>query len=108
MRNVGHRSGSCRARQIAQYLGKQLVAKVHADRFAHIASALAIEAQRDAGFIKMGVEAIGLREGPDIELVGIFERDFGFVGDSLVMASGPSFATSVDLSKSARPATEVL
>ena len=64
--------------------------KVHADRFARVASTLAIEAQRDAGFIKMGVKASGLGEGPNIELIGIFQRDFGFVGDGLVMAGYPS------------------
>jgi hypothetical protein len=49
--------------------------------FARVASTLAIEAQRDAGFVKMGVKASGLGEGPNIELIGIFQGDFGFVGD---------------------------
>jgi hypothetical protein len=35
------------------------------------ASTLAIEAQRDAGFVKMGVKASGLGEGPNIELIGM-------------------------------------
>jgi hypothetical protein len=29
----------------------------------------------------MGVKASGLGEGPNIELIGIFQGDFGFVGD---------------------------
>jgi hypothetical protein len=38
-----------------------------------------MQRERDPGLIQMGVETGGSLEGPDVELVGIFERDFGFV-----------------------------
>jgi hypothetical protein len=42
-----------------------------------------MQAERNSGFIEMGVEAGRSLERSNIELVRIFERDFGFVGDGL-------------------------
>src|SRR5262249_3744637 len=42
-----------------------------------------VQAERNSGFIKVSVETRRSLECSDVELVRIFERDFGFVGDGL-------------------------
>src|SRR5262249_44776395 len=57
--------------------------EMHADGLPHRLVAGAVEAERNSGFIEVGIEARGSLEGPDVELVGVFERHFGLVGDRL-------------------------
>ena len=79
--NISWGNRSRRLRQIAQDLGEQHVVEVHADGFARVCIALPVQAERNSGFIKVGVEARALLECSDIELVWIFYRYFGLVGN---------------------------
>src|SRR5262245_66652871 len=57
--------------------------EMHADGLPHRLVTGAVEAERNSCFIEVGIEARGSLEGPDVELIGIFERHFGLVGDRL-------------------------
>jgi hypothetical protein len=50
----------------------------------------------------MGVEAIGVGESPNVELIGIFDCNFGFVGDGVGHGVLSFVANYADISKSAR------
>jgi hypothetical protein len=54
---------------------------MHADRFANIVRAGAVQAQRDARFIEMSIETRRRLESADVKLVWVFRRDFRFVRD---------------------------
>src|SRR5262249_2358970 len=56
---------------------------MHANGFAYVGCAHTMQAERNSSFIEMGVEAGRSLERSNVELVRIFERDFGFVGDGL-------------------------
>jgi hypothetical protein len=72
-----------------QNVRKQPIVEMHADALAHVGGARAVQAERNSGFIKMGVETRRALECSNIELVRIFQRDFGFVGDGLGHGRGP-------------------
>jgi hypothetical protein len=57
--------------------------EVHANGLTHVSRAGSMQAERYSVLVKVGIEAGGPLEGSDIELVRIFERDLGFVGDGL-------------------------
>jgi hypothetical protein len=62
--------------------------EVHANGFAYVGGAGAMQAERNSGFIKMSIEAGRPLERSNVELVRIFERDLGFVGDGLGHGTG--------------------
>src|SRR5262245_16806835 len=63
--------------------------KVNTNGFAHVGCAGSVQAQRNSGLIEMGVEARRALEGANVEFVGIFERDLGFIGDGLGHRAAP-------------------
>src|SRR5262249_59461073 len=54
---------------------------VHVNRFVNVIGTRPLEHQSDAGRIKMRLEARGALECADIELVRIFKRYLGLVGN---------------------------
>ena len=82
-RRLGRRQGRYGLRQIAQNVREQGIVEMHANGLAHTRLAGAVKVERNPGFIEMRVEARRFLESPDIELVLIFERHFGLVGDGL-------------------------
>ena len=56
MGEIARRQRAHRVRQIAQDVGEQSVVEMHADRFANVILAGAVQAERDAGLIEMSVE----------------------------------------------------
>jgi hypothetical protein len=61
---------------------------MHANGLAHVGGARAVQAERNSGRIKMSVETRRSLECSNVELVWIFERDFGFVWDGLGHGAG--------------------
>jgi hypothetical protein len=61
---------------------------MHANALAHVGGARAVQAERNSGFIKVGVETRRPLECSNIELVRLVERDLGFVGDGLGHGTG--------------------
>src|SRR5271166_3496845 len=80
IRGRQHRYGSG---EVAQDLREERIVEVHANGLALLGLARPVEAQRNSCPIEMRVETRGMLESSDIELVGIFKRDFGFVRDGL-------------------------
>src|SRR6266567_2415224 len=67
---------------------------MHANALAYVGGASAVQAERNSGFIKISVETRRSLECSNIELVRIFERDFGFVGDGLGHGTGHLLCSS--------------
>jgi hypothetical protein len=91
VRCIFRRHGRNRSRQILEDFRKQRIVEMHPDGLALVGAAGAVQAQRDTGLIEMGVETRRVLEGSDIELVRIFERDFGFVRDGSRLRLTPSW-----------------
>ena len=85
---IRRRHGRYRFCQIVQDVRKQPIVKVHANGFAYVSGASAVQAKRNSGFIEVGIEAGRSFERSNLELVRIFERNFGFVGDGLGHGTG--------------------
>jgi len=81
MGEIARRQRAHRVRQIAQDVGEQSVVEMHADRFANVILAGAVQAERDAGLIEMSVETRRCLERADVKLVWVFHRNFRFVRD---------------------------
>ena len=79
-----------------QDVRKQPIVEMHANALAHVGGASAVQAERNSGFVKMSVETRRSLECSDIELVRIFERDFGFVGDGLGHGRLPAVRVMID------------
>ena len=93
---IGQRHGRHRICEIVQDVRKQPIVEMHANAFADVGGASAVQAERNSGFVKMSVETRRSLECSDIELVRIFERDFGFVGDGLGHGRSPAVRTMAD------------
>jgi two-component system, LuxR family, sensor kinase FixL len=78
-------------REIAQNVGEQTIMKMHADRFAHVICAGAMQAEGDTGLIEMGVETRRPLEGANVKLVRVFHGNFGFVWDGLGHGIDPAY-----------------
>src|SRR6516164_1759663 len=85
---IGWRHGRHSFCQIVQDVRKQPIVEMHANGLAYVGGASAVQAERNSGFIKMSVETRRSLECSNIELVRIFERDLGFVGDGLGHGGG--------------------
>src|SRR5215217_3370298 len=77
-RHRGDRSG-----KVSQNFRKQSIMEVHANRLAYFRATHAMKRQRHACLIQVRIKSRRLLECADIELVRIFERDFGFVWNGL-------------------------
>src|SRR6516164_5958455 len=80
---IGWRHGRHRICEIVQDVRKQPIVEMHANGLAYVGGASAVQAERNSGFVEMSVETRRSLECSYIELVRIFERYFGFVGDGL-------------------------
>jgi hypothetical protein len=93
---IGRRHGRHRFCEIVQDVRKQPIVEMHANALAYVRCAHAMQAERNSGFIEVGIEAGRSLERSNVELVRIFERDFGFVGDGLGHGRGPCVRAMVD------------
>src|SRR4029078_5429086 len=80
----GRRYSSHRFSKVVENLCKQSVVKVDANGLAHVRVTQTVQAQRDPGFVEMGIEARGSLECPDVKLFRILESYLRFVGDRRV------------------------
>src|SRR5262245_40859914 len=88
VRRIGRRHGRYRICEIVQDVRKQPIVEMHANGLADIGGAGAVQTEGNSGFVKMSVESRRSLECSNIELVRIFERYFGFVGDGLSHGRG--------------------
>jgi hypothetical protein len=88
------RHGRYRFCQIAQDLGKQRIVKVHANAFTHVGCTGAVEAERNSGFIEMGVEARRSLERSNVKLSGYSSATSALSGMGLVMARFTSYESN--------------
>src|SRR5262245_59902557 len=79
VQNIFMRQSCNRFCQVAQNLGEQRIVKMHANRFALLVRAGYLQAQRYTVLVEVSVESRSMRECSDVELVGIFHRDFRFI-----------------------------
>ena len=57
VRRIGRRHGRHRFCEVVQNVRKQPIVEMHANALAHVGRARAVQAERNSGFIEMGVEA---------------------------------------------------
>src|SRR5262249_54099811 len=79
VQNIFMRQSCNRFCQVAQNLGEQRIVKMHANRFALLVGAGYLQAQRYTVLVEVSVESRSMRECSDVELVGVFHRDFRFI-----------------------------
>src|SRR5262249_16256206 len=92
VRRIGRRHGRHRFCQIVQDVRKQPIVEMHANGFAYVGGASAVQAERNSGFIEMGVEAGRSLERSNIELDS--SATSALSGMGLVMARITSYATA--------------
>jgi hypothetical protein len=76
-----HRHGGNGFCEIAENVGKQRKVDVHVNRFPRFSVARPIEQKRNTGGIHVSIEPRRSLKRSAIKLIGVFEHNFGLVGD---------------------------
>ena len=88
MRRIARRHARHRSGQVMENFREQRIVEMQVNGLAHVRITGAVEAEGNPGVVEVGVEARRPLERADIELVRIFQRHFGFIGDGLGHALG--------------------
>jgi hypothetical protein len=82
-----------RSSKIMQDCAKKSVMHVQMNGFPRRWVAFPLQGERNAVFVEVSIETRRVLKGPNVKLIGIFDRHFGFIWNGLIH-SGPSSNSS--------------